>query len=271
MEGRLEYECDSFSAVKQEGMAIFRLKSCLLDLGLNLDEKAAFFGQLHSAEESPAIRAILLVTCPSVSDEEAYLRFLEKLSGSGIGPSAGEMGSLERERMANREENALSQLIMAIDGCATMTIIGLHGQVGGPLFGVSLCFDLRIAASDTLFSLAPALRGAPPGGGLGFFLPRYVGLGRAKEMVLFGTSVEVAEAQELGLVSAICPSDGFAESVVEQAREMALRAADIAHPKSSMHAYSSLELEQHLAEEAEIMTRAWLREGGPLRRWAEER
>jgi enoyl-CoA hydratase len=270
MDGRFDYECESFSALEEEGLAVFRLNSCLLDLGLNLDDKGAFFRRLRRAEESPAIRALVLITCPSVSEEEAYGRFVAELSRAGAGRGAEAMGSLDSERMANREENAVIQLIMAIDGCATVTLIGLHGHVGGPLFGLSLCFDLRIAASDTILSLAQTRAGTPPGGGLGFFLPRYVGLGRAKEMVLSGASIDMAAARQLGLVSAICPGDHFAEGVVEKAREMALAEADVAHPISLMHPYRSADLEQHLMEEADIMARAWLHMGAPLRRWVGE-
>lgn len=83
-------------------------------------------------------------------------------------------------------------------------IAGLHGWVIGGGFEQLLCCDLRIAAEDTRIML-PEL-----GAGLFFsnastkLLPRIIGEGRAKYLMLMGEEINAKEAFEIGLVNKVC-------------------------------------------------------------------
>ncbi|TXT61458.1 MAG: putative 3-hydroxypropionyl-coenzyme A dehydratase [Promethearchaeota archaeon] len=83
-------------------------------------------------------------------------------------------------------------------------IAGLHGWVIGGGFEELLCCDLRIAADDTRIML-PEL-----GAGLFFsnastkLLPRIIGEGRAKYLMLMGEEINAEQALEIGLVNKVC-------------------------------------------------------------------
>ncbi|MBD3212156.1 MAG: hypothetical protein GF311_06045 [Candidatus Lokiarchaeota archaeon] len=88
-------------------------------------------------------------------------------------------------------------------------IVGYHGWIIGGGFEHTLGCDLRIAADDTRIML-PEL-----GAGLFFsnastkLLPRIIGEGRAKELMLLGEEISAQRAYEIGLVNKVCKPSGL--------------------------------------------------------------
>ena len=62
---------------------------------------------------------------------------------------------------------------------------------------------MRIATVDTIFSFENVRTGIPAGPGLTYLLPRFIGLGRALELINRGATIDAQKALELGLVSDI--------------------------------------------------------------------
>jgi enoyl-CoA hydratase len=94
--------------------------------------------------------------------------------------------------------------------------------LGGGLEFILLC-DLVVAGPRARFALPEVGLGIIPGGGGTQRLPRRVGQSRALEMVLLGTSLTAAEAQQVGLVNRVVADEEVNESAVNLARELALR------------------------------------------------
>ena len=84
-------------------------------------------------------------------------------------------------------------------------VAAVQGAVAG--FGVSLTMlcDFVIAADDSFFTLAYIHLGATPDGSSTWFLPRLVGLRRAKEIALLGERISAQEAVRLGLAYKVVP------------------------------------------------------------------
>jgi len=82
------------------------------------------------------------------------------------------------------------------------TIAALHGRVDGGGFQLALVCDQRIARVDTRMSLPEVRLGILPGMAT-FRLAKYLGLGRARDLILTGREVDAAEALQLGLVGAV--------------------------------------------------------------------
>ncbi len=88
-------------------------------------------------------------------------------------------------------------------------IVGYHGWVIGGGFEHTLASDLRIAASDTRIML--------PEVGVGLFfsnastkiLPRIIGEGRAKELMLLGKEISAQQALNIGLVNEVCKPESL--------------------------------------------------------------
>jgi enoyl-CoA hydratase/carnithine racemase len=94
--------------------------------------------------------------------------------------------------------------------------------LGGGLEFILLC-DLVVSGPRARFALPEVGLGVIPGGGGTQRLPRRVGQGRALEMVLLGTSLTPAEAQQAGLVSRVVADEDVNETAMTLARELAQR------------------------------------------------
>ena len=83
------------------------------------------------------------------------------------------------------------------------TIAALEGPVRDGGLELALCADLRVAAADCSFALAPDGPDAFPIAGGIQRLTRVVGRARTLELVLLGAPIDAATALQWGLVSAL--------------------------------------------------------------------
>lgn len=98
-----------------------------------------------------------------------------------------------------------SSLFAAIDKCPKVTIAAVNGLALGGGCELALSCDLRIAAAHAKFGQPEVGLGIIPGAGATQRLPRIVGLGRAKHLILTGDAIDAQRALEWGLVSAVVP------------------------------------------------------------------
>ena len=85
-------------------------------------------------------------------------------------------------------------------------VVGIvQGYAVGAGLDLALACDFRFCDPDAKFGAVYVTRGL--GGGSTYLLPRYVGLGRATEMLLLGRFIEMEEAQRLGLVTEVVAKD----------------------------------------------------------------
>jgi enoyl-CoA hydratase/carnithine racemase len=81
-----------------------------------------------------------------------------------------------------------------------------HTCVGGAL-EVALGCDLRVAAEDSRLGLPEVRFGIIPDVGGSSRLPAVVGLGRAKELIMTGATIDAVEAQRIGLVNRVAAAE----------------------------------------------------------------
>lgn len=81
-----------------------------------------------------------------------------------------------------------------------------HTCVGGAL-EVALGCDLRIASSDSQLGLPEVRFGIIPDVGGSSRLPAVVGVGRAKELIMTGRTIDAREAERIGLVNRVVAAD----------------------------------------------------------------
>jgi len=92
------------------------------------------------------------------------------------------------------------------------TVAAIQGEcTGGGLQLVLLC-DARIAESRAVFRLDEVEKGFLPGMAT-FRLAKYVGLGRAKNLILTGRSIRAAEALDWGILDQVCEQAAFEETL----------------------------------------------------------
>lgn len=100
--------------------------------------------------------------------------------------------------------------IAAVDGIAA---------AGG--FGIAMCCDLVYASERARFEWAyhkTSLTGAESST---FFLPRLIGLRKAMQLVLLNPRLDARQALEMGLITAVLPTEGFMDGVMDVARQLA--------------------------------------------------
>ncbi|TFG07816.1 MAG: enoyl-CoA hydratase/isomerase family protein [Promethearchaeota archaeon] len=88
-------------------------------------------------------------------------------------------------------------------------IAGLHGWVIGGGFEMTLCCDLRIAASNTRIMMPELGVGLFFSNGSTKLLPKLIGQSRAKELMLLGKEISAEMALNYGLINEICKPEGL--------------------------------------------------------------
>ncbi|HKZ52508.1 MAG TPA: enoyl-CoA hydratase-related protein [Candidatus Acidoferrales bacterium] len=111
-----------------------------------------------------------------------------------------------RERGKREALEAINQeLFMAVENFPFPVIAAVGGYALGGGFELALACDLRVAAEEACFGFPETGLGIIPAAGGTQRLPRHIGWGKAKELVLTGEIIDAREAERLGLVSKVVP------------------------------------------------------------------
>jgi len=102
-----------------------------------------------------------------------------------------------------------------------VTLAAVHGWTVGSGFEMALLCDVVLAATGTRFALPEVSRGLIPGVGGTQTLPRWIGLGRALDVVLAGHVLDARAAARLGVVHAVVPATRLPEEATRLARRLA--------------------------------------------------
>jgi enoyl-CoA hydratase len=112
-----------------------------------------------------------------------------------------------------------SSLFAAFERFPRPTIAAINGYALGGGCELALACDIRVAADSARFGQPELGLGIIPAAGATQRLPRVVGLGWAKHLILTGDIIDAKQALEIGLVTAIMP----ASQLQVRARELARR------------------------------------------------
>jgi len=99
-----------------------------------------------------------------------------------------------------------STLFSLVERCDKLTIAAINGLALGGGCELAIACDLRIAADHARFGQPELALGIIPGAGGTQRLPRIVGLGRAKQLILTGEAIDAKTALDWGLVSRVVPA-----------------------------------------------------------------
>lgn len=110
-----------------------------------------------------------------------------------------------------------SSLFTAVERFPRPTIAAINGYALGGGCELALACDIRIAADTAKFGQPELGLGIIPGAGATQRLPRIVGLGWAKHLVLTGEIIDAKQALDIGLVTIVTP----AAQLQLRARELA--------------------------------------------------
>ncbi|HWC21462.1 MAG TPA: enoyl-CoA hydratase-related protein [Flexivirga sp.] len=134
-------------------------------------------------------------------------------------------------------------------------IAAVNGVAAGAGAAFAFAADLRIVADTAGFNLAFTGIALSSDSGSSFWLPRLVGVAKAKELLLMPRTVRADEAMELGLATQVVPADGFEAAVQEIATRLAAGPTKAYGAIRRAVEFSATHtLAESLAHEAELMT-----------------
>jgi enoyl-CoA hydratase/carnithine racemase len=150
------------------------------------------------------------------------------LTGAGDRAFCAGADLKERARMTAEEVHGFHAAVRdgftAIERAPQPFVAALNGAALGGGLELALACDLRVAAEGAEVGLPEVALGIIPGAGGTARLPRIVGVGRAKDLVLTGRRVGAAEALAMGLVSRVAPAARLRDEAVALAEQVARNA-----------------------------------------------
>ncbi len=189
-------------------------------LRLNRPEKR---NAMSDAMRSEFIEALEVVTA------DKSIRALV-LTGNGKGFCAGgDISGMEKRMQAPAGEVAFNgwhrqqRVHHAVSLLHTMpkpTIAAVNGPASGLGADTALACDFIMASEGASFTWSYINRGIIPDGGGMYFLPRRVGLVKAKELIFSGRKVELEEALHIGIVDKITNPDSLVTDAQAWATEL---------------------------------------------------
>jgi 2-(1,2-epoxy-1,2-dihydrophenyl)acetyl-CoA isomerase len=100
-------------------------------------------------------------------------------------------------------------------------VMAINGTAAGGGFSFAISGDVAFAAESAKFTLAYTAAGLSPDGSSTYLLPRFIGLRRAKELMLTNRVLSAAEAADYGIVDRVVADSELMAAAEAQARAFA--------------------------------------------------
>jgi enoyl-CoA hydratase len=115
----------------------------------------------------------------------------------------------------------IQRAIRKLEELQAVTIAAINGPAVGIGLELATACDIRYASDKARLGEVAVPAGFVPESGGARNLPKYVGLGRAMEMILTGEIIDATEAERIGLVERVYPHDKLMEEVFKIAGKIA--------------------------------------------------
>lgn len=112
------------------------------------------------------------------------------------------------------------QLVLDLHRLGKPTVAAVNGTAAGLGVDIALAGDFIVASPEASFRMSFVARGLVPDGGSAHFLPRRVGIARAKDLVFSGRVVDANEALGMGLADRLVPAADLVGAACAWAAEL---------------------------------------------------
>jgi enoyl-CoA hydratase/carnithine racemase len=123
-----------------------------------------------------------------------------------------------------QEVQLLAKITKQLTQIPKVVIAAINGVAVGIGVEFALACDIRMASAQAFFGFPEVKRALFVTNGVMYFLPKLVGLGRAKDWLLTGEKISAQEALETGLITDVLPADQLMKSVLDKSRIIAANA-----------------------------------------------
>ena len=196
--------------------------------------------RLREMENDPGVKVVILTGAGKAFCAGGDLPYLEKLDN----PVAG------------RDYIVLAgKLNTAIKNLPKPVIAMVNGGAAGAGFNLALACDLIFCAKSARFAQSFAKIGLIPDCGGHYFLPRAVGIHKAKELMFTADLIDATTAQNLGFVNQVVEDENLQEATFQFAQKLAAAAPiALSFIKKILNQGSELSLEGILELEASLQS-----------------
>jgi enoyl-CoA hydratase/carnithine racemase len=175
----------------QQGIATITLNRPDKRNAMSDDMRSEFIAALERVAADKAIRALVLTGAGKGFCAGGDISGMERRMNAPAGEVA--FNGWHRQQRVHHTQSLLHTMPKPV-------IAAVNGAASGLGADTALACDFIIASEWANFSWSYIHRGIIPDGGGMYFLPRRVGLSRAKELIFTGRKVNVDEALALGIV-----------------------------------------------------------------------
>jgi len=173
-----------------EGVATITFNRPKVLNAMNSEVMAELAHALKACDQDDAVKALILTG----SGEKAFV------AGADISQMQNNTPAEVTKFMELGQET-----LRFLETMGKPSIAAVNGFALGGGTEIALACDMRIASENAMFGQPEILIGILPGWGGTQRLPRLVGMGIAKELILGGGQINAQRAYEIGLVNKVAP------------------------------------------------------------------
>ena len=115
-------------------------------------------------------------------------------------------------QQAERSAYFMHRVCDVVRTCPIPVIARINGYCFGSGMEIAACADLRVAADHARFGM-PEVRFGVPAGMEAAILPKLIGWGKAREIMLTGDTLTAEQAYQMGYLQKLVPADGIDAAV----------------------------------------------------------
>jgi len=168
----------------------------------------------QAIKEKPEVRVVIMTG----AGDKAFSAGLDlKMVASGSGP----MDIFPSYRQGYDSLYSLKMIFTMYEELAVPVIAAINGYCLGAALELILCCDIRLACDASVFGLPEIQLGVIPDLGSTQRLPRIVGPGIAKALIMTGRRIDAAQALRVRLVDHVYPKDQLMIEAGKLAEEIA--------------------------------------------------
>jgi 2-(1,2-epoxy-1,2-dihydrophenyl)acetyl-CoA isomerase len=162
------------------------------------------------------MRQELIAAIEEIGNNDQYRVFVMTGKGKAFCAGGDVKGMGTQERPINP-----SQIILRLASLDKPVISAVNGVAAGGGCNLALAGDIILASDQARFIQSFVRIGLVPDWGGMYFLPRLVGMAKAKELMFTGESIDAKEAERIGLVSKVISMEEFEATVNSLAKKLA--------------------------------------------------
>ncbi|MDB5967730.1 MAG: Enoyl-CoA hydratase/isomerase [Hydrocarboniphaga sp.] len=201
----------------------------------------------------PELYLALARTLAELQDEPKLLVLV--LSGGKHFCAGGDLGGLDDPALSMRRAMQMgSRIVRTLISGRLPVVAAVEGNAYGAGFSIAMACDFVVVDEASTFCASFGRVGLQPDYGLMWTLPQRVGIGMAREILMFCEPIRGEQAKELKLADRLAPVGTVLDTAVALARRLAQLAPSTLATTKAILSRSPMSLDTMLAWEADTQS-----------------